>query len=240
MFQAYQSMWRHALDFHGKTNRYDYWTALLATFYLILIELQIVLFSQFLFQLSGEATLTLHAGLGLPILMLHSLPLISLTLRRLNDAGQPIRLALLLAIPGIGWMILAFFLAKPSLFDREARSSGKETFWQAYPKFSGCIARAPFWKKISMQLIFPTLAFVYIGSVFQPEDGPRQVNLLAFLLLASYFNYWAVMIPHWLGMISQRLRDAGKSTKYSFLFLIPLLGTIPLAHLLSKPSKWWE
>lgn len=116
MFQAYQRMWQHARDFNGKTGRYDYWTAVLATSFIVLVELQLVLFIDLLTNLSATTLLTIHAYLGFPILILHSLPLISLAVRRLNDAGQSTILALLLAVPGLGWIVLAFFLAKPSLY----------------------------------------------------------------------------------------------------------------------------
>lgn len=90
---------------------------------------------------------------------------------------------------------------------------------------------------MGMQFALPLLILGYLNSLDRPEQMGywMEVGLLFFGFI--WYDYLLLMTPHWLGLICQRLRDAGYPTKLSFLFLIPIFGTIPLIFLLSKASQ---
>lgn len=94
MLNNFISCLKKCLDFSGRATRSEFWSFILVLFLLNLL-------------------LGWIAGVKISVLLFILLTL-AVTVRRLNDIKKPTWLAVLDCIPGIGWIILAFFCAQPS------------------------------------------------------------------------------------------------------------------------------
>ena len=91
MIYAYLDFWRRAFDFAGRSDRPDYWWAIFANMLITILSLI------FLLTVGEDAA-----------------PLLSLSIRRLRDAGYHWAFIFVSFIPVIGNFILLFFLCQPS------------------------------------------------------------------------------------------------------------------------------
>ena len=128
MFQAYKKFWQGAFTFNKKTNRKDFWLAMLTH----LIIFVILWRAHNYFNLSDYFQLTIlwqtFASFFQFIFFLYFLgsllPFLALTVRRLNDADLPWGLIFLNFIVGIGSFVLLILNLFPS--------SVKESKFQEY------------------------------------------------------------------------------------------------------------
>ena len=98
MINAYVDMWKNFANFSGRTSVGGYWWAYLANFIV-----------GFVLGIIGVEILTTVYGLAVII------PGLSITVRRLNDAGKHWSAIFLPLIPQVGAIILIVKLCKPSV-----------------------------------------------------------------------------------------------------------------------------
>ena len=91
----YVEMWRNFANFSGRTTVPGYWWAVLADFTVSLI-------------------LDLIPFVGTVYLWASLIPALSITVRRLNDAGKHWAWIFISLVPLVGWIILLVMLCKPS------------------------------------------------------------------------------------------------------------------------------
>ena len=121
MVEAYKKYWKNGLDFKSKTNRADFWWAVLAIF-LVSLALSIVINILGIGPKFGANFIPkITWGIGTVISSLWSLinfiPGLALSVRRLNDVNKPWWLLLLLLIPVVDFVvaiILLVFFVSPS------------------------------------------------------------------------------------------------------------------------------
>ena len=104
MIDAFVSGWQRSFDYKGRSSRPDFWWFLLANFIALVI----------LAILSGMAK-----SVGSTIYVIYAIaqifPSLSLTVRRLRDAGKPWPWIFIQLVPFIGGIWLLVLLAQPSL-----------------------------------------------------------------------------------------------------------------------------
>ena len=98
IINAYVDMWKNFANFSGRTTVGGYWWAYLANFIV-----------GFVLGIIGVEILTTVYGLAMII------PGLSITVRRLNDAGKHWSAIFLPLIPLVGAIILIVKLCKPSV-----------------------------------------------------------------------------------------------------------------------------
>lgn len=96
MIQSYINAYKNLLDFTGKTTRKTFWE-----FYIVHAVIAIVLF-------------ILNKRLEAIYLAIALLPVLSISARRLRDAGFNALLTLLYFVPVVGWIPLWIFWAQVS------------------------------------------------------------------------------------------------------------------------------
>tara|TARA_Y100001968_G_scaffold308598_1_gene327572 strand:- start:577 stop:894 length:318 start_codon:yes stop_codon:yes gene_type:complete len=102
MINAYKSFWTRAFDFKGVTNRPDYWWAYLA--YLI-VSICLAILSEAADLLEVLFHVYVIAGI---------IPNLSMSIRRVRDAGKSWQWIFIILIPIVGiWYIV--LLAQPSI-----------------------------------------------------------------------------------------------------------------------------
>lgn len=118
---AYKSMWQNYANFDGRTSVKTYWLAFLGNF-LITIFLTIlcgIMFTIFAFASTNGADVGLVVACA--VLALYALailvPSISISVRRLHDAGFPGPLYLITFVPSVGQVALIVLLCLPSNTD---------------------------------------------------------------------------------------------------------------------------
>ena len=106
MFYAYLDFWRRAFDFAGRSDRPDYWWAIFANMLITILSLIFLL------------TVGEDAAPLLSLIQIYGfftiIPNLSLSIRRLRDAGYHWAFIFVSFIPVIGNFILLFFLCQPS------------------------------------------------------------------------------------------------------------------------------
>lgn len=115
MFKAYGQYWKGYFAFSGKTNLRDYWLAVLAYFLFTFVwmfagGLAIGLIGKF-----TDITQELSAYSGyLPIIyiILNLIPMLSMAVRRLNDAGYDWKILLWNLLPFFGQIVVLISLCK--------------------------------------------------------------------------------------------------------------------------------
>ena len=124
-FKYYTDMYAKTLDFSGKSTIAEYWICvlynLLFSYAIMLVALPFVA-NWALFLKVGEAL----AGIYNIVVFL---PLLSLTIRRLHDAGHSGWTVALALIPIVGTIILIVYLASPSKQIAEVWNDGKRPFF---------------------------------------------------------------------------------------------------------------
>lgn len=114
MFKAYGQFWKGYFDFNGKTNRRDYWLAVLAWFliYLIWMFAGSLVIGGFIDipQMSEVSTYIgyLEAIYG----VINVIPMLSMAVRRLNDAGYDWKILLWNLLPFFGQIVVLIVLCK--------------------------------------------------------------------------------------------------------------------------------
>lgn len=103
LLDAYQSGWQRCFDYQGRSNRPEFWW-----FYLANLIVSFIL-----------AFLGLASDLLFKLFILYSVaqvfPTLSLTIRRLRDAGKAWPWIFISLVPFIGGIWLIVLLAQPSL-----------------------------------------------------------------------------------------------------------------------------
>ena len=118
MLKAYVNYWKGYGNWIGRATRSEWWWVALWNFIIGMI-----LAIPFIFEMSVDGTMTvLGAILGF-ILLMYSLsafvPSISLTVRRLRDAGLPWGLYFLNFVPFIGGLIVFILMQLPTKRDNQ-------------------------------------------------------------------------------------------------------------------------
>ncbi len=103
MIDAYKSLWIRAFDFSGRSNRGDYWWAVLANFIVAII------FS--ILSSAAEAFLSLYYLYTFATLI----PGLSLVIRRVRDAGKGWQWIFINLIPIVGAIWFLVILCQPSI-----------------------------------------------------------------------------------------------------------------------------
>ena len=103
MIDAYKSLWIRAFDFSGRSNRGDYWWAVLANLIVAII------FS--ILSSVAEAFLSLYYLYSVATLI----PGLSLVIRRVRDAGKGWPWIFINLIPIVGAIWILFILSQPSM-----------------------------------------------------------------------------------------------------------------------------
>lgn len=129
MIEAYKKFWKNYVVFEGKSSRSDYW-------YTILMNGLIMLGFWVLLAVSGGLTAMMAyagesdsmnggaVGFGILTFVIYFaiiifglatfIPHLSLTIRRLRDAGQPWGFIFFVFIPFFGPIVLLVFMCMPS------------------------------------------------------------------------------------------------------------------------------
>ena len=103
---AYKAMFMNYANFKGKTNRREFWLAILAN---IIVSFVVGL-------VSGLLGLTFIGAIYVIAILV---PSIALEIRRLHDIGKSDWYILLALIPLIGTLVLIYFYCQPSVEDKK-------------------------------------------------------------------------------------------------------------------------
>lgn len=110
---ALGKMWSNTFNYKGKSSRSEFWIPFLFHIFISIISFVLVFFS---FRIGELAFLPRILALVLSVYLLVSLiPWISLTVRRLRDAGKSVWWILLVFALGIGLIVLAVFCTASSI-----------------------------------------------------------------------------------------------------------------------------
>lgn len=102
MISAYKAMFMNYANFKGRTNRRDFWLAILAN----------VIVSFVVGLISGLLGLTF---IGVIYFVAIMIPSLAIEIRRLHDIGKSDWYILIALIPLIGTFILIYFYCQPSV-----------------------------------------------------------------------------------------------------------------------------
>ncbi len=103
MVEAFLSGWQRSFDYEGRSNRPDFWWFYLADAIVLVVLLLLGLANDLLMKLYG-----LYA-------VAQIFPILSLTVRRLRDAGKAWPWIFIGFVPLIGGIWLIVLLAQPSV-----------------------------------------------------------------------------------------------------------------------------
>ena len=103
MIDAYKSLWTRSFDFKGRSNRGDYWWAALASTIIALILIALIAAVE---EFAALYTLYVFAAL---------IPNLSLSIRRVRDAGKRWEWIFINLIPLVGAIWYLFILCQPSM-----------------------------------------------------------------------------------------------------------------------------
>lgn len=107
MIEAYKAFWKNSFDFKGRTRRADYWLAGLAN---AIAALALFIISLLFVALVGDFA-PVAPSIILPVYAAFTIvPNISISIRRLRDAGFSPWLVLLTFAPYIGFVLLIMYL----------------------------------------------------------------------------------------------------------------------------------
>ena len=103
MINAYKSLWTRAFDFQGRSTRGDYWWAALASTIIVLILIALLSAAE---EFAALYTLYVFAAL---------IPNLSLSIRRVRDAGKGWQWIFINLIPLVGAIWYLVILCQPSM-----------------------------------------------------------------------------------------------------------------------------
>ena len=103
MIDAYKRLWTRAFDFQGRSTRGDYWWATLASTIIVLIVIALMAAAE---EFAYLFILYVFAGL---------IPNLSLSIRRVRDAGKGWQWIFINLIPLIGGIWFLVILCQPSV-----------------------------------------------------------------------------------------------------------------------------
>lgn len=111
MFHAYKLFWVNYGNFHGKTNRHDFWLAYFMTI-LINLLLVVIVIVGVLIHIPAISVIAaiIYVNLGFLIIV----PNMSMMVRRLHDSGKTGMYMFVVFIPIVGILILLVFLCSKS------------------------------------------------------------------------------------------------------------------------------
>lgn len=248
--QAYQKFWVGYMSFKERTNRKDYWLAMLGHGLLTLI----LLLLSFLFEVLSNDVLPdiwsvfsyFFLGLWVVYVLLTMLPFWAIAVRRLRDAGLPWELIFILLAP-VGGLLGMFVLnALPSTqfqkqlpeFSEAAyrqpkiQETGHETFFQAwknyfigYVSFTGRTSRISFWM---VQLVFAVLFAIFgillVGVHLFEMALFGGAFLATWMLIALIFLIGMGLLLPTLALFARRFRDVGLSDfAIGLIFLVAIM-----------------
>ena len=104
MIDAYKKLWTKAFDFRGRSNRHDYWWGALAN---ILVSYGLLALGTFI----SEAFLSIYSLYIFAALI----PGLSLSIRRVHDAGKSWTWIFINLIPLVGAIWFLVILCQPSI-----------------------------------------------------------------------------------------------------------------------------
>ncbi|MDO1605011.1 DUF805 domain-containing protein [Lactobacillus sp. YT155] len=128
MIEAYKKFWKNYVVFEGKSTRSDYWYTVLMNGLIILGFFILLIVSGGLTGLiayaGGDSMTGGAVGFGILTFIIYFamiifgiavfIPNLSLTIRRLRDAGQPWGFIFFTFIPFFGPIVLLVFMCMPS------------------------------------------------------------------------------------------------------------------------------
>ena len=114
--------------------------------------------------------------------------------------------------------------------------------WKKSFDYSGISTRKEFWVFVvtTTIIIFPlALAFELMSIlliILGDENSMPLLNLSAgFIDFLGYFYFWGSYVVFW-SLSVRRLRDLGKSWKWVFVLIIPIVNLIPMFLWFTKTS----
>jgi len=119
----------------------------------------------------------------------------------------------------------------PNLLSNPLISSYIE-YWRRAFEFRGRTTRSSYWWSVLAGVIVNViLAGPYYAQFFDLNFDPSTAEQPLALTLFGLANYLPTLTIY-----IRRLRDVGKSWKWMFIALIPIIGAIWILRLLIKPS----
>lgn len=115
----YIAMWKNWSNIYGRTARKGFWTAFLVHLLVISFLAVIGAFVNFELPLKVELLSLIHSIVTMGYIYGGMIPLFSLCVRRIRDINGTPFLLLLVFIPYVGWLLLAFFFCLGSAPDNK-------------------------------------------------------------------------------------------------------------------------
>ena len=104
----YIGVLREYAEFDGRATRAEFWWFALAQA-VVFVALWAVV------QALPRPLNALFTGISVMYIIGTLLPMVGLTMRRFHDAGHSRWMALMWLVPVVGWVVMAGFMAKPSV-----------------------------------------------------------------------------------------------------------------------------
>ena len=104
----YINVLREYAEFDGRATRTEFWLFALAQAIVLVAFWAVV-------QALPRPINALFTGISVMYVIGTLLPMIGLTMRRFHDAGRSRWMALLWLVPVVGWVVMAVFMALPSV-----------------------------------------------------------------------------------------------------------------------------
>lgn len=104
----YINVLREYAEFDGRASRTEFWLFALAQAIVLVAFWAVV-------QALPRPINALFTGISVMYVIGTLLPMIGLTMRRFHDAGRSRWMALLWLVPVVGWVVMAVFMALPSV-----------------------------------------------------------------------------------------------------------------------------
>jgi len=130
--------WRHAFDFSGRSPRREYWLFVLQFYVLVLIPVLVLAFGGDQKGAMSDGTIGTLVVILTVTFLASIVPGFAVAVRRLHDSDKSGILLLLGFVPGIGGLIILFFVLLPgdagdNIYgpdprDREAMAGVSEVF----------------------------------------------------------------------------------------------------------------
>ncbi|MEY8458448.1 DUF805 domain-containing protein [Lactococcus ileimucosae] len=256
--QSYQKFWSGYISFKERTNRKDYWLAMLGHGVLTLCLLVLA----GLFNLLSNDVLPdiwsvfsyFFIGLWGLYSLVATLPFCAIAVRRLRDAGLPWELIFILIAPFGGFLSILILNALPSSKSQvgipefsqpvyripKIQETGHESFFQAiknyflgYVSFRGRSSRISFWMiQLVFVALFAVLGLLFVGTQLFENIFFGHAFLATWLLLFINFLIALGLFLPTLALFARRFRDAGLSNFGIVLFFFSAASLFLLRNII--------
>lgn len=108
-----------------------------------------------------------------------------------------------------------------------------ERFWRKYATFRGRASRSEYWYAILGNLL--VVMALNVVEVIAILALSREAGVLIFTVLFAVFSL-ATLVPA-ISVGARRLHDVGRSGWFQLLGVIPILGTLLLILMLTRPEN---